>query len=59
MRFTALQDFFSEETKSQYVKGLSYTARPQDEVLLSLVPKWVTEGRVQLGGPSAEVSGKG
>ncbi|TAK45252.1 MAG: hypothetical protein EPO27_10555 [Betaproteobacteria bacterium] len=28
MEFTALQDFFCEDTQSSYGKGLSYTVRP-------------------------------
>jgi len=59
MRFTALQDFFSEETRSQYTKGLSYTVRPADKTLAELVPLWIEQGKVAPGGPGAEVSGEG
>jgi hypothetical protein len=57
MPFTALKDFFSEETRSQYCAGLSYTART--DKLLALVEKWVAEGKVKIGGPAAEVTGEG
>lgn len=57
MRFTALEDFFSPETKSQYVKGLSYTARTP--ALAALVEKWLAEGKVAVGGaPAGKLSGK-
>lgn len=60
MEFTALKDFFSEETRSQYGKGLSYAAGPDDKALLKLIPKWVKEKKVALGRPAAAtVSGKG
>jgi hypothetical protein len=29
--FTAVEDFYSEETRSQYTKDLSYTARAPDD----------------------------
>jgi len=58
MRFTALQDFYSDETQSQYVCGLSYTVGPADERLHELVAKWIAEGKVVEGGPEATVAGK-
>jgi len=39
MEFTALQDFFCEETQSSYGKGLSYTVRPASEYPLDKMPK--------------------
>lgn len=57
MRFTATQDFFSEETKSQYVEGLSYTVR--DEKLAALAKQWLKEGKITLAEPAAKVEGKG
>lgn len=57
MRFIATKDFFSTETGSHYVTGLSYTARPRDTKLLSLIPIWASEGKIALGGPAAELSG--
>jgi hypothetical protein len=58
MRFTALQDFYSDETQSQYVAGLSYAAGLSDEKLRELIPKWIAEGKVVEGGPEATVVGK-
>lgn len=58
MRFTALQDFYSDETQSQYVAGLNYEARPGDRKLIELVPQWIVDGLVQMGGPAAKVMGR-
>jgi hypothetical protein len=59
MIFTALQTFFSEETGSEYVEGLSYRAKDDDAhaKLRELLPTWVEEGKVQLGGPTAQIEG--
>ena len=59
MRFTAQQDFFSEELGTQYVAGLSYSVGPTDDRLRDLVAQWVEEGRVVLGGVNASVIGRG
>ena len=59
MEFTALKDFFSEELKSQYVAGLSYTVRPADAKLAKLVPVWIKEGKVEPGRSGAIVRGEG
>lgn len=56
MRFTAVQDFVSDETQSQYAVGMSYTA--DDDRLRELVAKWIAEGKVVEGGPEATVTGK-
>ena len=56
-RFTAKQDFFSPETKSQYVKGLGYTVDDGNDKLAGLVKQWLKEGKVELGGPAAKVKG--
>lgn len=58
MRFTALQDFYSDETQSHYVAGLSYETRPGDRKLTELVPQWIVDGLVELGGPAAKVMGR-
>ena len=58
-RFTAIDDFHSEEFNCDYVAGLSYEARDEDEKLLGLLDKWIDEGKVREGGPVAEVSGGG
>ena len=55
--FTVIDSFTSDELKSQYVAGLSYTARDEDEKLLSLIDQWIDEGKVREGGPQAQVSG--
>lgn len=62
--FTPVEDFFSEEFQSQYVKGLSYQAKPEDGKLLALLPEWVEAGKVYLGSPKAsstdsKMSGEG
>jgi len=64
VQFTAAKDFFSEETRSQYCAGLSYTVRHRmvpnkkdpsgplvdtGAVLAALLPQWVSEGKVVLG----------
>ena len=56
-RFTAVQDFFSDETQSQYVKGLGYTV--QNERLGGLVERWNAEGKVELGGGIAKMAAQG
>ena len=56
-RFTALEDFYAEETQSGYVKGLGYTV--QNEKLGKLVERWISEGKVELGGFVANIQGKG
>jgi len=58
MRFTVLQDFYSDETQSQYVTGLSYETRPGDYKLIELVPQWIVDGLVQPGGPAAKIIGR-
>ena len=58
MRFTALQDFYSAETQSQYVSGLSYTVAAADVKLHKLVARWIAEGKIVEGGPEATLSGK-
>ena len=57
--FTALEDFSSKKTSSTYVKGLSYTARPEDDVLHSLLDGWVRDGKIELGGRAAKIRGEG
>lgn len=60
MDFTCLKNFYSEETKSEYVKGMNYTARLDNEKLLQLLPKWRDEGKIEFGRPAAaEISGRG
>ncbi len=48
MEFTALQDFWCEETKSQYAAGMSYTVRPVSSYPLDqLSPKTVAQVRAR------------
>ncbi|HXU04656.1 MAG TPA: hypothetical protein VN903_27025 [Polyangia bacterium] len=56
MQFTPLKDFYSKETRSQYVTGLSYFCKDDADhaVLKSLLPKWIAEGLVRVGPPTAE-----
>lgn len=61
MKFTALTDFYSEETKSQYVKGLGYSVRDPKSALAKLVPQWVAEGKIEIVSvekPAADITGK-
>lgn len=55
--FTVTDDFHSDEFECDYVAGLSYTARDEDEKLLGLIDKWIKEGKIREGGPEAKVSG--
>ena len=59
MPFVALVDFWSEDLRSGYVAGLSYTAYDDDDHrrLRELLPQWVKEGKVSLGGPASGVRG--
>jgi hypothetical protein len=59
MRFQALQDFWSDETQSNYCRGLHYTVRPDDDKLRKFVMKWKHEGKIALGGPAAQMQGEG
>jgi len=56
-RFTVIDSFTSEDFNCDYVAGLSYEARDEDEKLLGLLDKWIEEGKVREGGPEAIVSG--
>lgn len=56
MRFKALKDFQSNELKSLYVAGLSYTVRPGNDLLAKLVPQWVKDGRVEILGDGVKAT---
>lgn len=59
-RFTPVEDFYSSETRSQYVAGLGYTARPENKLLSELVEKWLSEGKVKVDNrPGSGVRGEG
>jgi hypothetical protein len=55
--FTVIDGFKDEELKSEYVAGMSYTARDEDELLLGFIDQWIEEGKVREGGPQAQVTG--
>ncbi len=55
--FTVLDNFVSEELHSEYVAGLSYQAGDGDKLLLSLIDKWIKQGKVREGGPSSTITG--
>jgi hypothetical protein len=59
IRFQVLVDFHSPYLESDYVKGLFYTARPSDLKLRALLPTWERDGKIALGGPAAQLQGKG
>jgi len=56
-RFTVIDSFHSDEFNSEYVAGMSYEARDEDEKLLGLLDQWIEEGKVREGGPEAVVTG--
>lgn len=52
MRFQALQTFECPELgDSVYCEGMTYTVRPGDEKLATLLPDWEKDGKVTLTGP--------
>lgn len=54
--FTVLEDFWCEETRSQYVTGLHYTAI--SPVLDMLLDQWIRQGKAELfSGAIARISG--
>ena len=57
VHFTPLVDFYSTETRSDYVEGLGYTAT--DERLLRLVEAWVARGLVKIGRTNGQIAGHG
>jgi len=59
-KFTALENFASDETRSEYVEGMTYEVQDEDnEDLMELIDQWVEEGKVREGGPESELSGEG
>jgi hypothetical protein len=59
MQFRAEKDFEDEldGRVSRYLKGFTYTARPEDEALKKVLTQWAKEGRVTILGP--DVGGPG
>ena len=57
MRFMANEDFWCEELKSQYVKGLTYTVHYPTSRLAGYAKRWLEEGKIDEGfGPAATIS---
>lgn len=52
-KFIALKTFFSTETRSEYVEGLTYTVRDGErwDTLRSLVDGWAQEGKISFDVP--------
>lgn len=48
--FTPLVEFFAEETRSHYVPGLTYRARPHNKTLRALLPQWEAAGKIRIIG---------
>jgi hypothetical protein len=48
MKFRALQYFTCPELKSDYCRGFTYTVREADTLLAKFVPKWLSEGRIEM-----------
>lgn len=46
MTFVALTDFYSDELKSQYCKGLTYTIRPDNNALAVQAKRWANDGKI-------------
>jgi len=63
VRFKALETFRSEELRSTYQTGLSYTVRPGNDLLARHAKTWVSEGKIEVISESAAteafVSGQG
>jgi hypothetical protein len=59
IHFTPLRQFHSDDTRSTYVPGLHYTARPADTKLNEVLPAWVKDGLVQIVVPGASIAGRG
>ena len=58
MKFTPTENFWCEELKSQYVKGLTYTVHYPTSRLAGYAKNWLAEGKVtEVVSPAAAVSG--
>jgi hypothetical protein len=58
-RFTAIDTFWSDELRMQFVAGMSYQPREGDDLLRSLIPGWIEQGKIREGGPQTILSGTG
>ena len=58
-KFTPIgRSFRDEPRKAEYVLGLQYLVRPEDEYLIRQVPKWIEQGKVEkIAGSTATVNG--
>jgi len=56
-RFTMLVGLFSEETRSEYIPGMSYDVDDGNDKLNELVDQWIADGKAREGGAEAQVSG--
>jgi hypothetical protein len=63
MRFRALATFESEETRSTYVEGLTYTVRPGNDLLAVLAVDWAEQDKIEFIDsavvPKSRISGSG
>ena len=59
IQFTPLRLFHSEEMRSTYVPGQTYTLRPDNERLRIALEEWVRDGRVQLVINGSRIVGRG
>lgn len=61
VRFEALLDFECAETRSVYVKGMSYRIREEDEALKERVQGWAQKGYIRFRFSETDplVTGKG
>ena len=58
VRFTPIEDFWCEELKSQYAKGLTYTVHYPTSRLAKYANRWLEEGKIEkVVGPAATISG--
>ena len=59
--FTPLVDFVSPETRSSYVKDMTYTIRPGNDRLAALAQRWHAEGKIEFKAtrPPSSVKGVG
>lgn len=62
VRFRAREDFFSEEMRSAYTRGMLYAVRPGNIKLATELDKWLAAGKCELvreDEPAAAVQGRG
>lgn len=47
-RFVCVEDFYSKETRSQYLSGMTYYVREGNDLLDGLVQKWARQNKVRI-----------